>query len=87
MSNEFVDVLNLETGKRGRIRRNLFESPVFNPGVLEEVDPTQKPYTEGFYKSRVSADKVSDESTEKQELSFAESAPKTEKTNSKKKES
>lgn len=52
MSNEFVDVLNLETGQRGRIRRNLFESPVFNPGILEEVDPTQKPYVSEMYKDR-----------------------------------
>lgn len=88
MSNEFVDVLNQETGERGRIRRNLFESPIFNRGILVEVDPTQKPYTKGFFKSRVEGNspEVQDEPAAKQELSFAESAPKTEKTASKKKE-
>lgn len=53
MSNEFVDVLNTDTGARGRIRRNLFESGVFNPdGLLVEVDPTQKPYVAELYKSK-----------------------------------
>lgn len=53
MTNEFVDVLNTETGQRGRIRRNLFNSPAFNPdGLLVEVDSTQKPYVPELYKSK-----------------------------------
>lgn len=52
MPNDFVDVLNTDSGERGRIRRNLFESEVFNPnGLLVEVDPTQKPYLPEMYKS------------------------------------
>ena len=52
MPNEFVNALNTESGERGRIRRNLFESEVFNPnGLLVEVDPTQKPYLPEMYKS------------------------------------
>lgn len=53
MPNDFVNVLNNETGERGRIRRNLFESEVFNPdGLLVEVDPTQKPYVPELFKSK-----------------------------------
>ena len=51
MSN-FVEVLNLKTGQRGKIRRSLFEHPIFNPGILVEVDPAQKPYVEELYKSK-----------------------------------
>lgn len=59
MSNEFVDVLNTDTGQRGRIRRNLFESEVFNPnGLLVEVDPTQKPYVPELYKSHKGEEKT-----------------------------
>lgn len=53
MSNEYVEVLNLETGARGRIRRRLFENPAFNNGILEEVEATQKPYAPELYKSKV----------------------------------
>lgn len=52
MPNDFVNVLNTDSGERGRIRRNLFESEVFNPnGLLVEVDATQKPYLPDMYKS------------------------------------
>lgn len=57
MKNELVNVLNLETGERGLIRRRLFESPVFNPGVLVEVDADQKPYVSELYKSKVESDR------------------------------
>lgn len=50
--NDTVEVLNLETGKRGKIRRSLFEHSYFNPGILVEVDPTQKPYVPDLYKSK-----------------------------------
>lgn len=53
MPNDFVNVLNTDTGERGRIRRNLFESAAFNPnGLLVEVDPTQKPYVPELFKSK-----------------------------------
>lgn len=52
MSNEMVEVLNLLTGKRGRIRRRLFESPVFNDGILEEVEADQKPYLPEMFRGR-----------------------------------
>lgn len=53
MPNEFVNVLNTDSGERGRIRRNLFESEVFNPnGLLVEVDASQKSYLPEMYKSR-----------------------------------
>lgn len=56
MKNEMVEVLNTETGERGRIRRRLFESPVFNgSGILVEVEADQKPYLPEMYKSRVEA--------------------------------
>lgn len=59
MANEFVNVLNTESGERGRIRRNLFNSEVFNPnGLLVEVDPTQKPYLPDMYKSHWEEDKT-----------------------------
>lgn len=57
MKNEMVEVLNTETGERGRIRRRLFESPVFNRnGILVEVEANQKPYLPEMYKSRVEDD-------------------------------
>lgn len=52
MKNEMVEVLNLLTGQRGKIRRRLFESPIFNDGILEEVDPSQKPYVPELFKPR-----------------------------------
>lgn len=53
MSIEIVEVLNLETGARGRIRRDWFENPVINANILVEVDEDQKPYVDGLYKSRL----------------------------------
>lgn len=50
--NDMVEVLNQETGQRGRIRRRLFENPVINNGILVEVDPTQKPYIAGMFHPR-----------------------------------
>lgn len=72
MSNEFVDVLNLETGQRGRIRRNLFESPVFNPGILEEVKPTQKPYLPEMFKNRRDEELTTTEDVEADEAEAEE---------------
>ena len=48
-----VEVLNQETGERGRIRRRLFDNPAINNGVLVEVDPSQKPYAVDLFKSRL----------------------------------
>ena len=56
MSSEMVDVLNIETGERGRIRRRLFSSKRFNNGILVEVDANQKPYVPELYKSKVTDD-------------------------------
>ena len=73
MSNEFVDVLNTDTGQRGRIRRNLFESPVFNPdGLLVEVDPAQKPYVPELYKSRRGEEKITPEDVDADEAEAEE---------------
>ena len=47
-----VEVLNQETGERGR-RRRLFDNPAINNGVLVEVDPSQKPYVVDLFKSRL----------------------------------
>lgn len=42
MNVERVVVLNTETEEIGEIRRNLFESPVFNPGgLLVEIEDTR----------------------------------------------
>lgn len=73
MSSAYVEVLNLETGKRGRIRRKLFDSPVFNPGILEEVDASQKPYSPLTFKSRytpeeVDTDEITDDITNEEEV-------------------
>ena len=51
--NDMVEVLNLETGARGKVRRSILEHEYFNPGILVEVDPTQKPYEPEMYKSRL----------------------------------
>ena len=48
-----VEVLNQETGERGRIRRRLFDSPKINNGVLVEVPASQKPYVAELFKSRL----------------------------------
>jgi hypothetical protein len=53
MSIETVDVLNLETGERGLIRRDWFENAAINNGILVEVDPEQKPYVADLFKSKV----------------------------------
>lgn len=51
----FVEVLNRETGERGTIRRDWFENPAINAGILVEVDPSQKPYIPELYKSKIEA--------------------------------
>ena len=51
--NDMVEVLNQDTGERGRIRRRLFDNPAINNGVLVEVDPSQKPYVADLFKSRL----------------------------------
>ena len=48
--NDYVNVLNVNTGKVGRIRRKLFDNPTFNSGVLVEVQPGTKPYNSALYK-------------------------------------
>lgn len=58
MSNEFVEVLNLETGERGRIRRHIFNNPAFNNGILKEVEASQKPYAPGLYKPKAVAEEA-----------------------------
>lgn len=60
MSNEMVNVLNLETGRRGRIRRRLFDNPVFNNGILVEVDEDKKSYVPELYKSKVETEHDAD---------------------------
>lgn len=49
---DYVEVLNQETGERGRIYRRWFENKRINPGILVEVDADQKPYTPELFKSR-----------------------------------
>lgn len=53
MSIEIVTVRNKETGDVGTIRRDWFENPVINAGVLEEVEADAKPYVTGMYRSRL----------------------------------
>lgn len=53
MSNSIVEVLNQETGARGKIRRKWFENPVINNGILVEVDASQKPYVPELFHSRI----------------------------------
>ena len=48
-----VEVLNLNTGKRGTIPRRQFNNPAINNGILVEVDPSQKPYAAELFKSRL----------------------------------
>lgn len=52
MNIDYVEVLNQETGERGRIPRHWFNSKAINNGVLVEVDANQKPYTPELFKSR-----------------------------------
>lgn len=52
MNIDYVEVLNQETGERGRIPRHWFNSKAINNGVLIEVDADQKPYTPELFKSR-----------------------------------
>lgn len=54
--NDIVEVMNLDTGERGKIRRKHFENPRINDGILVEVDPEQKPYVSELYKSRLPED-------------------------------
>lgn len=71
MNGEMVNVLNLETGERGRIRRRLFESPVFNNGILVEVDESQKPYVPELYKSKL-PDETPDDAEDQSEATEEE---------------
>lgn len=50
---ELVEVLNKETGERGVIRRDWFENPAINAGILEEVESDQKPYVRELFRSRM----------------------------------
>lgn len=53
MEINWVEVLNQETGERGRISRNHFENPsIVKPGLLKEVDADQKPYLPEMFKDR-----------------------------------
>lgn len=47
-----VRVFNVETGQLGSISRTLFEHPVFNPGILIEAEPGQKPYVPELYRPK-----------------------------------
>lgn len=53
MTIEIVNVMNQETGEVGKIRRDWFENPRINAGVLVEVDPDQKPYAPELFRSRL----------------------------------
>lgn len=51
---KWLEVLNLETGERGRISRSHFNNPrIVKPGLLKEVDVDQKPYLSEMFKSKV----------------------------------
>jgi hypothetical protein len=50
---EFVEVRNKHNGQRGTIRRDWFENPAINAGVLEEVESDQKPYVRELFRSRM----------------------------------
>lgn len=64
---ETVEVLNQETGERGRISRRLFNHPYFNRGVLVEVDRSQKPYVPGMFKSRLTEPAIDPATVEESE--------------------
>lgn len=57
---ELISVFNLDTGKVGTIRRDWFEHPVINPGILVEAEPGQKSYAPELYKSRLEQDDETD---------------------------
>lgn len=67
MSIEKITVLNLETGDVGEIRRDWYENPIINNGLLEEVDPGTKPYVADLFKSRVPADGDEDDTAPSEE--------------------
>ena len=70
-----VEVLNQETGERGRIRRRLFDNPAINNGVLVEVDPSQKPYAAELFKSRLTEPAVDPATVEDDEDDTPETDP------------
>ena len=70
-----VEVLNQETGERGRIRRRLFDNPAINNGVLVEVDPSQKPYAAELFKSRLTEPAVDPATVEDDEDETPETEP------------
>lgn len=53
ITNDYVEVLNLATGARGKVLRHIFENPSLNPGILEEVEAGTKPFVPELYKSKV----------------------------------
>ena len=73
--NDMVEVLNQETGERGRIRRRLFDNPAINNGVLVEVDPSQKPYVADLFKSRLTEPAVDPATVEDDEDETPETDP------------
>lgn len=50
---DIVEVLNVETGERGQIRRKLFDNTAINDGILVEVDASQKAYVRELFRSRL----------------------------------
>lgn len=70
-----VEVLNQETGERGRIRRRLFDNPAINNGILVEVDPSQKPYAAELFKSRLTEPAVDPATVEDDEDDTPETDP------------
>ena len=76
-----VEVLNQETGERGRIRRRLFDNPAINNGVLVEVDPSQKPYVTEMFKSRLTEPAVDPATVEDAEDETPETEPSEEEDN------
>lgn len=52
---EQVKVRNLETGDVGLIRRDWFENPAINNGILIEVEPSAKPAAKKLWKSKMPA--------------------------------
>lgn len=53
MTTELITVRNLETGKVGRIRRDWFENPAINAGILVEVEPGSKSAIPELWKSKL----------------------------------
>jgi hypothetical protein len=57
MGIDWVEVLNQETGERGRISRRHLENPaIVKPGLLVEVDKDTKPYLPEMFKDRTFAE-------------------------------